>query len=85
MGLLILTIYQYCYLGASVIVISVSLGGPRDPRAEYGNIYCNILLGANIDCFEAYRCVGVVLWVEIRKKYRWCCVGGPKLLRDILY
>ena len=53
--------------------------------AKYGNIYCNISIGANIDGFEAYRCVGVVLWVEIRKKYRWCCVGGPKLLRDILY
>ena len=54
-------------------------------EAEYGDIYRNILIGANIDGFEAYRCVGVVLWVEIRKKYRWCCVGGPKLLRDILY
>ena len=53
--------------------------------SEYGDIYHNILIGANIDGFEAYRCVGVVLWVEIRKKYCWCCVGGPKLLRDILY
>ena len=55
------------------------------PQSEYGNIYRNILIGANIDGFEAYHCVSVVLWVEIRKKYHWCCVGGPKLLRDILY
>ena len=51
--------------------------------AEYGDIYCNISIGANIDGFEVYLCVGDVLWVENRKKYCWCCVGGPKLLRDI--
>ena len=53
--------------------------------SEYGDIYRNISIGANIDGFEVYCCIGVVLWVEIRKKYCWCCVGGPKLLRYILY
>ena len=30
-------------------------------QAEYGDIYRNISIGANIDGFEAYRCVGVGL------------------------
>ena len=30
-------------------------------ESEYDNIYRNISIGANIDSFEAYRCVGVVM------------------------
>ena len=30
--------------------------------SENGDIYCNILIGANIRSFEAYCCIGVTLW-----------------------
>ena len=35
---------------------------------HYGDIYCDIVFGANIGGFEAYCCIGVTLWGEIWNK-----------------
>ena len=37
-------------------------------EAEYGDIYPNILIGANIVGFNVRCCIGVTLWGEIGKE-----------------
>ena len=43
---------------------------------HYGDIYCDIVF---IGGFEAYCCIGVIMWGIFVTKYHWCHIGGTKL------